>query len=536
MNFLRGVGSFGIEFSSAGAGANVSTTLAVPEADENKKLKVSFDSKALGTYSTGQLQVVIEDAGSTELLRTDIPAGQGLFQATFDSNTAGNYTLKIENPTGVDMTAANSIVFDNVIVGPGRTVSGAIIGEWESWTPDWINTPPTFSSSAFYKRRVGNTYEFKGTAIASVAGSGNMGFALPDSLTLDTALTNTGGVTEGDYGDLGFGTWHNDAAGKEPNMLMPYAPSTTTIQFSNMGASTQSVLAWSSFLVAHAFGFSVSVPIAEWAGSGTLNVGQNEVEYAASAGTWDSADTDYTNTVHGSQGAPITGALSAIRTKKVEFRTPIKPTDTIRLEILQNDRWVPVGTHVEFDEYHKQNATAYGAGFSTNVAFTADGQIDVLFAQYSRANGAYAAAGDAWNSHGEAWRLVKHSAGIPVGFSLATADQAGLVPSYSEESKAADGDFSAGNVYFARVGNVVTVTAEVLTHTSTALADSSVGFVPERYRPNASTYNSYAYDQNNGFNVKIEADGKFSTFYRDETGNVSRTTTATAFSITYIVY
>ena len=177
------------------------------------------------------------------------------------------------------------------------------------------------------------------------------------------------------------------------------------------------------------FSFEARVPIAEWAGSGTVNLGPGaQVEYAASTnGTWNDAAVA-ANTVYGPAGAPITGSLGALRSKIVRFQYPVQADDLLILEYkTPNGNWIQEANTLYAFNYQKN------AAFGARIAETAPGatDVEVYFYQYGAAGTTYGTA-DAtainWStSFATAWRVRKAKASSPVGFGRATATDTGLV-------------------------------------------------------------------------------------------------------------
>jgi hypothetical protein len=77
-----------------------------------------------------------------------------------------------------------------------------------------------------------------------------------------------------------------------------------------------------------------TIPIAEWAGSGTVNLAQNDVEYAYNNSTSTTSDTtSFAYGPAGSQFYAFAPSGTDIITKRVKFQTPIQDRDLLFLEI-----------------------------------------------------------------------------------------------------------------------------------------------------------------------------------------------------------
>jgi hypothetical protein len=112
---LRGAASF--RLSASAAAGTVEYIFTLPEADENKLLKIEFDVKALAGYASGEWEVSIENPSAATITpnNTSVIASQGLFQASWLSEEAGLYKLIFTSTADT----GTGIAIDNVVVGPG---------------------------------------------------------------------------------------------------------------------------------------------------------------------------------------------------------------------------------------------------------------------------------------------------------------------------------------------------------------------------------------------------------------------------------
>jgi hypothetical protein len=173
-------------------------------------------------------------------------------------------------------------------------------------------------------------------------------------------------------------------------------------------------------------GFTAKIPIAEWTGSGTINVAQNDVEYAAVAGTWDANDS---TTVYGPGGAIMGGALTTTRIKTVTFQTTIRATDEISLEYSENQSvWYPAANAVISNAAVQNMMSAAGSlsgGSGAYIDSSGATSVRVYFARYQNIANDDAPAVD-WPSTSY-WRVKKKAAGAAVGFGEVTQTHSGLV-------------------------------------------------------------------------------------------------------------
>lgn len=436
---LAPVVSTGFAISSSAAitlGSQTSTSgvydaITLPSGLQDRKLKVEFffttPASSAGTWAVAVYQ------GSTKLaLSTDssgdtiLPAGVtgGKFTAYFDSSSSSGYSVNLVQRT---RTSTNTLYITNVIVGPGIQPQGAVVGEWQSYTPTIsATTPPTIGSANGKYRRVGQNLEVQARLTVTAAGNGIYSVTIPANLTVDTSAMASSGT---DYG-IGFGNgYFTTNAGATRAEIVPaynsnFANKIVLLRYNAAAiASTDIVGATSDIWIA------ATIPIAEWAGSGTVQLAQNDVEFAASAAGgseagWDAA-AGVGDTVYGPNGAVVSGALSAQRIKRIRFQTPSQAGDKLFVEVQRNGQWVDLA---QIFPHMRQGAAEAGATILPVSGSSTD--FDIYFYQYSELSGVtFGAAGAAWPSSTR-WRVRKSSAGAAVGFGLYQPGvSAGLVSS-----------------------------------------------------------------------------------------------------------
>jgi hypothetical protein len=169
------------------------------------------------------------------------------------------------------------------------------------------------------------------------------------------------------------------------------------------------------------------VPIAEWAGSGTVNLAQNDVEFASVAGTW---DDDSTTTVYGPAGSILGGTLNATRIKTITWQTPIQVGDKFEVE-MSTDRvtWLPaVGGRFGASNIGVLNMMNATGSFLSGIHTQPNGvtSTKIIFWQYANA-ASDDSPSENWPNDAY-WRVRKTSAGAAVGFgTVVPGTSAGLV-------------------------------------------------------------------------------------------------------------
>jgi hypothetical protein len=471
------------------------TRFYMPAALASTKLKAEWYQRPLSGYASGDLKVdvysnsVADCSGSFTRISlstdsssvTGIPNATGKFTTTFDTDgTSVCYEIRYTRTAGT--TALN---ITNVVVGPGIQPQGAVIQNNLTMTGFAITNLSTSSSTASYTR-FGQWMLLTVQAVANGAASGNIAFTFPSGFTIDSSVLSVSSdlrpVSVCLALDNGTARFTGDAV----------VNSTTTIQcHSNNDTGpwrAASPMTWASGDV---LGITAWVPIAEWAGSGTVNLAQNTPEYVFNTSVSDADDSSSFG--YGPAGNAVVGTLTALRQKRVRFQTPIQPTDSIWVEInasAAGNQWMPVADTAIFPTdvslFQIQNASSYGVGIGDQVSGT---DVDIYFGQYSRASGAtYASAGLAWGStSGVRWRVVKAAGGQAVGFGNVTQNSSGLVTSAGQllgtntNDSAATGYVGQYKVSTAGASNFPGATAQWGDATSLSLeaGDWDVTFVVE---------------------------------------------------------
>jgi hypothetical protein len=278
---LRGTRSFKL---TTGAVSNqIYYDFVLPEADENKLLKIEFDLKALGSYIAGDLfvKIIKDPSGSPKVLTpnvSDIPAGQGLFQSNWASEEAGDYRLVFETA----VASGESISIDNVIVGPGKTATGAVVNVVDEYA--WTDKTTIGASGGglsfgagsqshitWYRigDRARGIFNFE-QVVGGSAGSGLYELFIPTTVgTVDTSRIPDTGT----YTNIGMIRVHD---GTFENKYSAYIETSGSIRFRDMAAGTTATWAASSstnfgdtFLGVSGW---VDFPVAEWKNSGVVSL------------------------------------------------------------------------------------------------------------------------------------------------------------------------------------------------------------------------------------------------------------------------
>jgi len=440
------------------------------DVDISKKLKIAWSQKTTGTYVAGDLAAVITtQADRTTALHTPIttavPSADGVFTTSFDASTTATLSLVIRSTT--DMATNGGIVISDVVVGPGTQPQGAVVGEWQTYTPTTTNFATAAAANRIGRwRRVGDSMQVRIRAEANGGGTGAYDFSMPSGHTIDTAKLSTTGV----YGNLGTAAAFDFGVAFYSGTVVYGTTTTVTIlDGDGSGAAadywkTAQPFTWASGDIVT---LDFTVPISEWSGSGTINLASNDVEYASVAGTW---DADSSTTVHGLAGTTMGGALTAARAKTITWQTAIQTGDIISLLIDTGTGYQTVPTST-VPAHSVQNTTTYGAS-SRGPASATTSVID--FGQYRAPSGAtFASAGSAWlNTY--KWVAVKHKPGQAVGYGHVAQSSSGLVKSAGQLLGTNTNDVAATGFVGESVYSGVAAGSAVAQTTSTATTITSI--------------------------------------------------------------
>lgn len=427
--------------------------LAYAATTANFRVEVWKNSASDYSGSYTEFSLTTDSSGDSYL-----PATTTVYPTTFHADTTDYLELRlVHNGTGTD-----TIYFSDVIVGPGIQPQGAVVGPWQTFTGGITNLPVT--SSTFRYRRVGSDIQVRGEVIASGAATGTVILNLPSGLTFDTAALSTSSTNS----QIGVAYALDAGTGYHFGPIRTSGSTTATVADDNgsgVSWNASTPFTWASTDQIH---FDFSAPIAEWAGSGTVNLAQNDVEYAFNSSTSTTSDT--TSFGYGPAGVTAQAfAPSGTNSvdKRVRFQRAIQAGESLRLEFYDAaGGWIEVGSSLYGFVTNDAGTTYYGARL--DVVSSTD--VDVVF---------YSApfVGGSWSTSIR-WRVVKVIGGQAVGFGAATATSSGLV-SY-EDSGIFTANFNTGmstatnnvTVRYSRVGKTVTLTLPQTMVTATATSGS----------------------------------------------------------------
>jgi hypothetical protein len=474
-----------------GTGYVESPEFQIDAADLGVLLQISYKmiTSTSVLYNAGDFQFQIWDsttsngsyAQNTTVSVVNVPADStgGIFTPNFSQNPSRPFTkIRIVRSAGSSNAWAS---FSSITVTPGTIVQGAAVSEWQSFTPtgSW-STNTTYSGKY---RRVGDSMELAYYLLLGGAPtSAPLTVNLPTGFTIDTtklALASAdnseilGNVMIRDAGTANFvGSAsystssalaikvYDDASGG-----VAYSQVTQTIPMTF--ASTDTVL------------IRAMVPIAEWAGNGTVNLGPGaQVQlFSSSTGTWDAAAAAG-NTVAGY--STISGALTTTRSKVVRLPYAPQSISDVKLVFLPTGFTAPIGQ----EAWAPCTGTA-SFDWGAYISALSGTDVTVTFTQYRKMGSTFNSATGAinWASSDGQWALMVANPSSPVGFGLAGTDgSSGLY-----KAGQAPGSVSGSAIATGYIGEKVASVSTSFSAQSDATAKSAATLTL-----NKGVYNIYA--------------------------------------------
>ena len=441
-NKLRGDYSFKSQKLAGDVqGEGVSTDFTIDIADRSKLLKISFDYNTVstvGTYADGDLAVYIYDVTNDVLIT---PSDNQLIGIDLADSVTGSRTIAWASTDSVSYrlifhvtttsTEAYDFYFDNVIVGPGSVATGAVITAWEQYLPSNTQGFGSITGNALQWRRVGESVEVRGEFTTGTATSSEAQIELPNSYTVDwKAATDTvrvGGLDQ----DATTNTNRHNALATDGDTFINFSQNNTG------GDTPQLDIVGGTSVVANTTRQSLwfNVPVAEFSGSGTVNLMSDNVAAAnvrsrwtltngaalAPSGVYDFDVATYNNGGFTNDGAGIITVAAAgfyRVTCQILYASAVMVSPGI-VQLYKNNT-----TNIA------RTATSTGGNDGALMTIKWEGELasgDTLAIRQQQATSPTQEIGinDSWLAIS---RIADYSAGQPVGFGLATADTAGLLP------------------------------------------------------------------------------------------------------------
>jgi len=336
------------------------------------------------------------------------------YGTAFFANASTAYTLRFARVSGSGSATLN---VTDVQVTPGIRAQGGFIGDWTSYTPASYNGLGTPTSVGVYWRRNGTTIDIRGSFNAGTVSASEARVALPTGVTTGAQI-----VDASPYGSYFI---NKGTADKKGGAVLIEA-SKTYINFGAFGtfgttavnalakANGDAVVESSDPIRFFAFG----IPVSGWEGNG--NLAQNNVEFMSSSFSSFSA-------VYGPAGTALptttpAGTYEEVTTASSPWISPQQVTGTVWIEIQEagTATWQRVpSSQIAQLSYDGTNYIGLG------VYSTGAGGFAIIRGKYRNGGSATWAS----MSAGTRYRVVKASAGVPVGFGEVQQNSGGLVKS-----------------------------------------------------------------------------------------------------------
>ena len=464
---------------TSGTGASTEATLAetnsfafTTPAAYAVKTKVELWMRPGSNFINSEWTVSVYAGSTRQDLTTDsssftyLPNANGKFTTYFDAVASTAYTVRLTRKLNAG-TNAGVLNVTNVIVGPGIQPQGAVVGPVTTYTPTVTGLGTGSSTNVGKYTRIGQLMALQITFTKDgSAGTGGtqIDIGLPAGFIIDSNAVSKDSSAVPD-----LGTGFHSSTGAIYTIVYVSTDKTIIRMVSTGGA----YLAGSNVGANAAISVNAMIPIAEWAGSGTVNLAQNDVAYYyPTGGTW---GTGGAVTCSIGQGGVLLGSTAVAGSLFAWTMTPPTPVPIgarPRIDISGDGiHWFPLsGVNIENLRYDGTNYI--GAG----VALLNNGNISLQFGKYS------SGVSSAWTAPAPAYlRVVIELPGQAVGFgafqaasSTNPAGISGLVPALGLPGRTDSVAVAAGYVgeskisesSFANVGadrgyqNAVTISLE----------------------------------------------------------------------------
>ena len=106
---------------------------------------------------------------------------------------------------------------------------------------------------------------------------------------------------------------------------------------------------------------------------------------------------------------------------------------------------------------------------------------------------------------------------------------------FTSSSDTADGDFTGGTFYWAKVGDIITIHWSALTHASSNLVSTAASFIPAGYRPSVNTNMVFYAAAGYVSTIQVYANGLVTVYHYTWAGGNYATTATASGSIAFIV-
>lgn len=507
----------------------------VPSAYRNRFLRLRWDQLVSGlsigdmklelyrysdAYVTGEEEVIFQitdnSSGDTEIQ----PLKE--FKTSFAANEYEYYELRWINNGGTSgYISMNEISID---IGDTRVNSIEYYGGAYTPTPSGGGSATYTSNNAEWWRK-GEWLKIIGRVRIGTAGSGTSTFSLelPPGLTINS--NKLPGALFNFDNQMGEATLIiGGTTGEALTQVLPIT--STTFGFLDVGSAT--VIQGADLAGSTIIGYKLEIPILEWANSDTLTLTgathqnarvsayRNTSVQALTGSTYNNIAWNAIETSLTTQGISLnvsTGNFTPETTMFVDIHFSLSLGSSVSwLAALRQSTTVLRTVESSVSENRAKGTISYKltGGVEYNLALNPSSGVNVN------------------NSQTTSWIDIKRDSdksdqltNVPTSDGVASYKQHVAID-YRQPSGgfvALDNNFTTGNLYISRIGNVVTITEDASpAHASNANPASSTGLIPVGFRPISEVEQQYAYESSGASMIVVKTDGTWTHEYYDTAG------------------
>jgi hypothetical protein len=410
-------------------GVGYSFPFTISNADKGITAGVNFELLTSANYVSGDMVFYIYDVTNSILITprsVSLPAlpSYGKFFSDYGLTAGTSYRFILHIAT--TSALAYTVTLDTMVNTTTRVaVPGSIVAEFTYTTTGITSsgggavTAGTGGSTTdvLRWRQVGSSIEmlfsfYWGTAGTAFGTGTYYKFNLPTGLNLVT----TGLASQA----LGLARLYDSSGSTFVDAVVTWnGVGSTFLVLSPLDGSNIDIGPTSPFTFANGDSMSalVTVPVAEWVGSGSnFGPGASVQLFSSTTGTWDAAAAAG-NTVAGY--STISGALTATRDKVVRLPSAPQSISDVKIVFLPSGNTAPVGTE-SWAPYVGQSAADFGARIVSVVGT----DVTVRFFQYKIQGSVFNSTTGAgnWTTTDAQWALMVANPSAPVGQVLASTD------------------------------------------------------------------------------------------------------------------
>ena len=506
---------------TSGTGTSAEATLAqtnsysfTTPASYAVKTKVEFWLRPGTNFIASEWTVSVYAGSTRQSLTTDasgvtyIPNLNGKFTTYFDAAASTAYTVRF---TRVNNVGANAGVLNvtNVIVGPGIQPQGAVVGPWQSYTPTLTGFGTVSGLTASW-RQVGSSVKGIVSFTAGTTTATTAAITLPNSYSPSTAVLGSTATP------VQVGTWNRGTASAtqvKTGLMVVNVGNGNTLFFTYNDYTTSAspvTLQQASNIIGTGqyVELEFDVPVNELAGSGTVNLAQNDVQYYyGTGGTW---GTSGTITTAQGPGGVLGGTTTPAGTAFQWTMVPATPIPSGAVAVLHTS---PDGIHwtAGYNAVTPHNTAALSFDGTNNIgagaSITSAGNIRVDFGKYSDAGSS------TWTGTWY-WRVAVGLPGQAVGFGIVNpGTSSGLVAAAGLPGNTTGNAIAAGYV-----GEIKTSTSPQVVYSAPATWENlaTLTMTAGLWLVSGMIQNSYN-SSSSGADLQLAISGYSSTTVTDHT-------------------